>query len=268
MSDEDETDRRIVVVVEVSSMLGRACASRFALDGAIVVAVDHSIEIAQDVAKSIQDVGGRCIPLHSDATDERQIATLAQTCSERWGRVDVLVITIGVIDWWEQEENSMEMWEESFRTNLLAPIFHVSKFQSLLEKSSSGSVVIYGSIDGIRGNPRVPAYSVARGGLIPFVHLMADKFAASGVRINYVAGAAISPSSSDTKEPSWPVADARSLLAATPLGRFAHPEDISGVVSFLASNDSNYVNGSVIVVDGGRTSITPGTSVHSDLDHP
>jgi NAD(P)-dependent dehydrogenase (short-subunit alcohol dehydrogenase family) len=251
---------RIVVVAEVGSSLGRACAFRFASEGSLVIAVDHSIEAALEVSQAIETTGGACVPLACDSTDESQIKSLVETCADRWGRIDALVSVVGIVDWWAAPENSMLIWEESIKTNLLAPIFLTTMFRPLLALSNAGVVVIYGSIDGLRGNPRAPAYSVSRGGLIPFVHLMADEMAPQGIRINYVAGAAISPSSHDAKQPSGEMADERTLLESTPVGRYARPEDVSGVVHFLASSDSSYVNGTALVMDGGRTSVTPGTS--------
>jgi NAD(P)-dependent dehydrogenase (short-subunit alcohol dehydrogenase family) len=156
----------------------------------------------------------------------------------------------------------MRDWEQSIRVNLLAPVFYTKALQPALARSGSGSVIYYGSVDGVYGNPRLPAYSAARGGLIPFTHVAAHEYGPQGIRVNYIAGAGISPaepSALPTGQPMWDRAEA---MRATPLGRAATPDDIADVALFLASGESAYITGSVLTVDGGRTSITPGTGVH------
>lgn len=251
----------VAVVSQVGSDLGQGCALRLAMEGAEVIAVDPSLALAESVASLITDQGGRSLALEASPGSEIDIAQVASSCEERFGRIDILLLTIGALDWWPETENSMKIWEESLRVNLLTPIFYTTILRPLLARSERGSVIIYGSIDGIRGNPRIPAYSVGRAGLIPFTHLMADVCGNEGTRVNYIAGAAITPSGPEAKSRFGPSADPSTLLRATPAGRVATPNDIAGVVAFLASSDASYINGSVIVVDGGRTSITPATSV-------
>ena len=251
------------VIVQVGSELGRGCALRLASEGADVLVVDPSQERADGVAAAIVAQGGTSMSIQAQVSNEQEIHRLADLCERKWGHVDVLVLIISALDWWSETELSMSAWEECLRINLLTPIFYSTAFRPLLAKSGRGSLIIYGSIDGQRGNPRVPAYSVARGGLIPFTHIMAELCGSEGTRVNYIAGAAIVPIGPEAKPPFGSTADSAALLEATPLRRMATPDDFAGVVSFLASSDSSYVTGSVIVVDGGRTSITPGTAIQN-----
>jgi NAD(P)-dependent dehydrogenase (short-subunit alcohol dehydrogenase family) len=253
----------VSVVAHVGSQLGTGCALRLASEGSDVVAVDHSLEVAERVSATIVERGGTSTPLQADLSSDEGISRFVGQCEDRWGRIDVLLIVISELDWWAGSEVTMELWQDNLRVNLLTPIFLSTRFRPLLAKSSRGSVIFYGSIDGLRGNPRVPAYSVGRGGLVPFTHIMADLCSVEGTRVNYIAGAGIIPMGPEARPPFGPAANAELLLRATPLGRLAEPEDIAGMVAFLASEDSSYVNGSIIVVDGGRTAITPGTSVWS-----
>lgn len=249
------------VVVHVGSDLGAGCARRLASEGAEVIVVDPSADIATRVTSAIERQGGVAAPLQAAPGKEEDIGKVAAACAARWGRLDTLVITAAALDWWSQAEDGIAVWEESLRINLLTPIFYSKLLCPLLAQSNNGSIVIYGSIDGLRGNPGLPAYSVARGGLIPFVHVMTDICRPHGIRVNYIAGAAIDPSGPEARTPWGPIADSADILRTTPLGRIATPNDFAGVVTFLASTDSLYVNGAVLVVDGGRLAITPGTSL-------
>jgi NAD(P)-dependent dehydrogenase (short-subunit alcohol dehydrogenase family) len=219
---------RTAVVVGVGNPLGRACAERLEADGACVVEIDESIcDIAAEA--SMAPFLGRCGP-----------------------RAHVLVNCHFEVDWTTVEDSDYAAWERSVRINLLGPFVCTKLFLPLLRAAGSASVVHLGSIDGTLGNPRVPAYSAAKGGLVPLTHVMAHEFARYGIRVNCVARAAVAG------HPSGPVPDA--LLRATPLGRAAEPEEVAAAVAFLASDDSTYITGTVLTVDGGRSGVTPGTS--------
>jgi NAD(P)-dependent dehydrogenase (short-subunit alcohol dehydrogenase family) len=223
---------RKAVVVGVGSDVGRACVARLEAEGAEVVAV---------------------------APDQDGVA---DTCETRWGKLDVLVYCAAAMDFWSEGEDTLDDWETVVRINLLGPVVCTKALLPLLQRSDAGAIVYLGSIDGVFGNPRFPAYSVSKGGLVPLTHVMA--YNCAPVRVNCVAAAAISqvgpddpqpPGLDDLFTPSSPV------LAQTPLARYARPEDIAAVVSFLVSDEASYVTGAVLPVDGGRTAFTPGTGI-------
>jgi len=135
----------------------------------------------------------------------------------------------------------------------------------LLKKSGAGSVIFLGSIDGFRGMPENPGYSASKGALIPLTHCLAHTHGPDGIRFNYIATAAILHTGpDDLQRGSWLVEGVMERVAArqmyaTPLRRMCRPQDVASVASFLASDDSAYVTGSAITVDGGRTAYTPMT---------
>ena len=253
---------RTAVVVHVGSPLGKACASRLSEDGAEVVVVDPIEQSAEEAVREIVEAGGRAGSVVAGFGDESAIARVAEEVAERFSRIDVLVVAAGALDWWPADQDSMANWEASLRINLLTPVFYVRAFRELLSRSGDASVVIYGSIDGVRGNPRVPAYSAARGALIPFVHTEAHELASLGIRVNLVAGAAILPHGPEAPLDRGAFVDSAVAMRDTPLARLARPADVAGVVSFLAGPDSAYVTGTVVTLDGGRTAITPGTGLN------
>jgi NAD(P)-dependent dehydrogenase (short-subunit alcohol dehydrogenase family) len=249
---------RRAVVVGVASHLGRACAVRLGSEGADLLLVDESVS---DLSELQGHLGGRPHIAAAAADSESDIRAVADYCNKIWPSVDALVICTGILDNWSEQDDSYQAWEKLLRADLLAPIFYVKAFRPALCRSGQGSVVLYGSVDGLRGNTRLPAYSVARGGLVPFTHIAAELFGRDGVRVNYLAGAGISPDRRDAPPPPgramW---DLDAAMRSTPLGRTARPEDVAGCVAFLASDDAAYVNGAVLTMDGGRTGITPGTA--------
>jgi NAD(P)-dependent dehydrogenase (short-subunit alcohol dehydrogenase family) len=164
--------------------MGAACASTFAREGAELLVVDPLPQVCDEVRDKLAGSGAIAHSQCAAFGDESEINMVARRCEQLWGSVDALVVCAGAFDWWSEGDDTMENWEGLLRVNLLTPIFYTKALRPLLGRSGSASVVYYGSIDGIRGNPRLPAYSVSRGGLVPFTHVMAHTMWVLGVGFN------------------------------------------------------------------------------------
>jgi NAD(P)-dependent dehydrogenase (short-subunit alcohol dehydrogenase family) len=255
---EPPATRRTALVVGVGSEIGSASTRRLASDGMAVVCVDRDAAAAERAAQAIVGEGGSAWALAAAHETDMGADLVASAC-RAWGLVlDVLFHAGTGMDFWELPGGRADDWALVLRANVLGPVAYLHSCDDLF-RSPGASVVLLGSIDGILGNPTVPAYSSAKGALVPLTHTFARLLGPRGIRVNCLATAAIYQSGNGDLQPStWPTPIA-ALLDVTPLGRVAGPEDIAGVVSFLASQDAAYVSGAIIPVDGGRSGITPGT---------
>ncbi|MET0147039.1 MAG: SDR family oxidoreductase [Ilumatobacteraceae bacterium] len=231
-------------VVGSPNGLVRACVADLAARGADVLAVIGPGDDPADVA------GARAVAhLADDDLDAMQ--RLASSLADGWPPVRVLVNGHMGIEATSIEASTLSGWERVLRTNILGPIVATKAFLPALRRAGGGAIVHVGSVDGIQGNPAFPSYSASKGALIPLTHVMADELAPFAIRVNCVARAAIA-------EPGAGPLPGR-LLDETPLGRAADAAEVASVIGFLVSAESSYMTGSVVVVDGGRTGITPGT---------
>jgi NAD(P)-dependent dehydrogenase (short-subunit alcohol dehydrogenase family) len=246
------------VVVGAASPIGMACSRLFAREGASILAVDRDRDGLIELCNRIGIE--QAIPLVADQSTEDGISAIANMCRERWTAVDILLNCSGIVDFWDDGAETLELWAEVFRVNLFGPAFLARALLPLMTGSSRSSVIFLGSVDGTRGNPTVPAYSASKGGLVPLTHVLADEWAPMGVRVNCLATALIYHHGPSDPFPSNPATDFEKLRQVTPLRRKPAPEEIASAALFLASDDSSYMTGDVITLDGGRTAITPGTS--------
>lgn len=233
--------------------LGAACAHDFAKHGAHVIVLDPNHVALELLRDEIRSKGGSIDVMTVDIHDRDALQRAANEIEEKWSSVHALVnahleTEVGTI-----ATSDEQFWIRGVQMNLLSPVFAAQAFLNALKASGQAAIVNLGSIDGMQGNPRLPAYSVAKGGIIPLTHLMANEFAEFGIRVNCVArgmyierGEAVSPKF----EP---------LIQQTPLARPAYADEVANAVRYLSSEQASYISGVVLPVDGGRTCITPGT---------
>lgn len=247
---------------------GRAAAKRLALDGAEVLVMDPNAAWVEQTCDDIKAQGGRCEAVVIDIADFIALDAWARERLEQGGRLDALVTCYLDIDWSSIENADIEAFERVLVFNLAGPVKATKAFLPLLKRGESASIVHVGSVDGIFGAPAVPSYSAAKGGLAPLTHIMAYEFARYDIRVNTVAScqtielpAALADSAARAYRGLPGGAYLKQLNDATPLKRKGPLTDWAGAISFLVSSDASFVTGAVLVVDCGRTIITPGTQL-------
>lgn len=247
---------RRAVVVGVGSTIGRACAERLAADGAVVLVVDPDAAVTAEVAAAI---GSAALPHTADLTTASAAESTAQRCGQLWDAIDILLCCGSAMEVWPEDQDTIESLLDVVAINIAGPMAYTLALRPLLAEAPAASVVYLGSIDGIRGNPHVPGYSLGKGALLTLTHTMATRLGADGIRVNCIAAAGIVQTGSGVGPLDRVTGVSQLVLRLTPLGRMPAPEEVASVAAFFASDDASYVSGTVLPVDGGRIASTPGT---------
>jgi NAD(P)-dependent dehydrogenase (short-subunit alcohol dehydrogenase family) len=242
---------KIAVIAGDAWGLGHATALLFAREGAQVICIDDNAGLESASTLRIEEV---TVPhFHADVSDAAQVQAIASVCEKTYAKVDILVNVAGRDPIRQSfEKTTQESWNTMISRNLSSAFVCSQAFLPLMKKAGSGSIIHHGSIDGFLGNPSIAAYSAAKGGLLPLTHVMAHDLGKYNIRVNCIS------SSGPRKSPIAVSTVDKARVAVTPSGRQGTPQDVAGVVLFLASDAAAYVNGSNIVVDGGRTATTHG----------
>jgi NAD(P)-dependent dehydrogenase (short-subunit alcohol dehydrogenase family) len=252
------------VVTGAASGVGRASSLLFAREGAAVACVDIDADMGEETAAMVRAEGGDAIFIETDLGDPAAIGVMAQACMEWRSAIHVLFNNAGIAERAEFEDISLDDWNQQVAVNLTAPFLCSQKLLPALKAADGAAIIHHGSIDGVLGNPTLVAYSSAKGGLQPLTHVMGFWLARHGIRVNCINSGALRESKQGIpvrlnrdNRAGQPMSDAQ--RHATPMGRPGFVEEAADVALYLASDESSYVNGSVITLDGGRTGITPGT---------
>ncbi|CAM4136218.1 Short-chain dehydrogenase [Bordetella tumbae] len=226
--------------------IGRVAAKLFAEQGATVICLDDTDDGWTSTGHS-KSPGPRFL---IDVSNPDEVSAVARECERTHGQVHVLFNLAGRTIGQRFEETSIDTWDQMIKRNLTAAFICSQHFLPLMKGSGGGSIINHGSIDGALGNPGLAAYSSAKGGITSLTHVMAHDLSQYGIRVNSIATGGIRDGIGRPNDDR--------LVALTPAGRMGTPEDVARVALFLACDWSSYVNGTNIVVDGGRTTITQG----------
>ena len=244
---------KVALVTGGGSGLGEATCLRLAEEGALVVVSDINEASAKAVADAI---GGEAWSAHQDVTDEARWRELVDEIVERHGRLDILVNNAGIALVGNVEESSLEDWRKTQSINLDA-VFLGTREAIRAMKSGSGSIINISSIEGIIGEPVVPAYNASKGGVRTFTKSAALHCAAEGyaIRVNsvhpgFIGTAMVSGAVATMSEEDGNAFQER-IVGNIPMGRMGEPRDNANGVLYLASDESSYVTGSELVIDGG-----------------
>jgi NAD(P)-dependent dehydrogenase (short-subunit alcohol dehydrogenase family) len=246
-------DGKVALITGGNSGIGRATAALLAKEGAAVVLTGRNQERGEQVAQAIMEDGGKAMFIRSDVRNADECQKAVEQTLERFGQIDVLFNNAGVYHARTVPDCTEEEWDETIDSSLKGA-FLMSKFTlpSMIERGS-GSIIHTSSGWGILGGDRAAAYCAAKGGLVIMAKAMAIDHGPDGIRVNCVCpGDVETPMLNDDAEKrgmSWE--DYLAGAADRPLGRVGTAEEIARAVLFLASDDSSFVTGEALVVDGG-----------------
>ena len=242
------------VVIAGLAEVGRACVEWFLDAGAVVGMLDSDASaVAAELSSRSHD---RLVAMDAEPDDWAAIDACARRWLDEQGRLDVLVNSHMATDVSGVEDADVDSVQRVVTINLVAPLVCAKAFLPALKVSGESAIVNIGSIHGWFGFPKMAAYSISKGGLVPLTHVMAHEFAPYGIRVNCIARAGLM--SGDGADSAAGVVDPAKMFGDTPLGRAARPDEFGSVVGFLGSAAASYVTGTTIAVDGGRTAVTRG----------
>lgn len=248
--------RRRVVVVGVGSTIGAACAHQATGAGAEVFVVDPEPSVVDSLVAAL---GPRASGVAAGLTSPADATAAAARCREVWPAIDAVIACGAAMEHWPAADDTAALALDVIAANVLGPLAYTEAFHPLLAAGDLPAIAYLGSIDGLRANPQVPAYSMGKGALVTLTHAMAARLGADGIRVNCVAAAGVVQSGSGVPPLRREVGDAALARRLTPLGRMPEPGEIAAVLDFLVSPAASYVSGAVVPVDGGRIAATPGT---------
>ena len=249
---------RGAVITGAASGIGRASARLFAAEGAAVLCFDRS-EAVEETAALIAGDGGRAIAVRGDAGAEQEIKAAIERTHREFGRLDVVFANAGVSGGWTpMEEVDEAFWQSLLHVNLIGPFMAIKHASPIMKAAGKGSIICTASVAGIRSGAGGVPYSASKAGVINMVQTCANVLYGTGVRVN-----AICPGLIETGMTAPIYAAARDrgtddkIGQLNPLRRGGEPSEIAHAALFLASDDSSYVNGQAIAVDGGLSSSHP-----------
>jgi len=240
--------------------IGKASSLAMSRAGASVAALDFNLSAAQEVTHEIEALGGKAIAYEADVANFDAMQSAVTRVMQDFGRIDVLQINAGIGRVGGPDETSLEDWDRIQKVNVESILIAAKLVAPLMVKQGSGSIIGVSSVAGMRylGYPHL-AYSVTKAAVTHFIKMLAQQYAADGIRANTIV-----PGLIDTPRIQKNVAkvfDANADMDNTrrardqqvPMGRMGSPWEVASVATFLASDDASYITGTEIVVDGGLT---------------
>ena len=232
--------------------MGAAEARLFAREGAHVAFGDVLDEEGRKVEAEINEMSGRALYVHLDVTRPESWQAAMDATIEAFGRLDVLVNNAGVLVDGTRDDATIENWDRVMDVNARGVFLGVMAAIPHIRAAGGGSIVNISSISGIIGQQQIHAgYNASKGAVRLLTKSIAVQYASDGIRSNSVHPGPIATPMTEASRAD-PERYARSI-ASTPLGRYGSPEDIAYGVLFLASDESSYMTGSELVIDGGYT---------------
>ena len=244
---------KVAIVTGAAGGIGEAAARAIAHRGARVAVADLRADAAQDAARRLQAEGLSAEPVTVDIADPASVKAMVEGVLSRWGRIDILVNNAGIESSKPFLEIGLEEYERVMRINVSGAWLCCQAVIPVMLRQASGCIVNVSSVAAQRGGGLLgtAAYSTSKGAVIALTKALAREFAKSGIRVNAVAP---SLTMTDLARRQLEKLDPTTLdrvIAMTPIGRVAQPEEIASVIAFLTSDEAAFVVGHVFNVDGG-----------------
>ncbi|MFC1910741.1 SDR family NAD(P)-dependent oxidoreductase [Chloroflexota bacterium] len=242
---------KVAIVTGAGQGLGRAFAHGLAIEGCKVVVADIKGEKVCSVQKEMEEKGFNCIGVEVDVSDESKVNIMVKQALSKYGRIDILVNNAGILagiitkPFWEL---SLEEWDRILRINLTSMFLCSKAVAPIMQKQNKGKIVNMSSATVWEGRANYLHYVASKAGVIGITRAMARELGNWNINVN-----AITPGAIETEVPRDTISPAQlnAMIAARSIKRKGIPQDLVGAILFLASEESDFISGQIINVDGG-----------------
>lgn len=243
---------KVAIVTGAAQGIGFGCAERFAREGASVVLVDYNEDVGKAAAARLREAGHTAEFVQCDVGFKPAVDDMVRQSIDRFGQVDILLSNAGVNRRADFLDFTEDDWDLIIRTNLKS-VFLCGQAvgRHMVERKIPGSIINMASSSVKMTMPNISAYAASKGAIASLTNAMSLSLAPRGVRVNAIGPGTIATELTRKALLEDPVMNAR-IMSRTPLGRVGEPADVAGIAMFLATDDSAYVSGQVIYVEGGR----------------
>jgi NAD(P)-dependent dehydrogenase (short-subunit alcohol dehydrogenase family) len=247
---------KVAVITGASSGIGLAIATRFAAEGAAIVAGDWNAARLQAAVDQLRAAGGTIVGQQGNIAEREAAEDLVDLAAATHGRLDILVNNAGVMDYMQGVgELSDEVWRRVLGVNLDGPMFTMRRAVQQMQRQGSGSIINIASVGGLHGGAAGAAYTVSKHALIGLTRNTAWMYARQGLRCNAICPGATATNIAETMPSDRldPAGAARAAEYAALIPAVLDPADIAALALFLASDESRHINGAIIPADAGWT---------------
>jgi len=249
-------ENKVAIITGAASGMGKAIALLFASEGGKVIAADINQNRLDELKKEVVSVGGELTPVIANMEKPGDIESMISLAVDHYGTLDILVNNAGIMDNFEPvAEVSDALWEKVMKINVDGPFKAMRSALKIFLEKGKGTIINISSVGGIKGGVAGAAYTSSKHALIGLTRNTGYMYAKSGIRCNAIAPGAVSTNIGETIDYSriTPLVNDRIMSGMVLNPRTAEPEEIAKAALFLASEDSSFVNGAVLVADGGWT---------------
>lgn len=242
-------EEKTAIVTGAGSGIGRGIAKRFAKEGANVVVSDIDTEGGEKVVEETEDSNREAIFVRTDVSKKEDVSELVERTLEEYDEIDILVNNAGVYIQKPITEMEIDEWDKVLDVNLKGTFLMTRSVAQEMVKEDKGKIINVTSIAGKVGYPNSAAYSASKGGIIAMTRALALELSPRGINVNAIAPGVIKTAMTEDLLEDEEVSE--QMLANTPIGRFGEPKDIASAAVYLASEESDFVTGETMFVEGG-----------------
>lgn len=248
----DRFEGKVALVTGAGVGIGHAVAVRLAAEGASVAVLDRDKDAAE---QTVAAIGDKALALTADITSPEQVAAAFASVADRYGGLDVLVNNAGVVRYGTVPEFSVEDWDLVMDTNVKGTFLTVKHAVPMMRERGGGAIVNTASAQAFASQPTVAAYSASKGAIVAMTRTLALDHAGDGIRVNCVCPGSVQTPMLRYGAEYFEDGDPAETMAGWgrlhPIGRLIQPEEVAGLIAFLASDDASAITGAPYLVDGG-----------------